>query len=63
MEPVELFARGRTPLTERLMQINYQGACVIAAHQHCGGAGAGKAMSIAKDMPIVQKESRMGETW
>ncbi|MCW1735750.1 hypothetical protein [Anaerorudis cellulosivorans] len=34
MEPVELFARGRTPLTERLMQINYEGACVIAAHQH-----------------------------
>lgn len=34
MEPVELFARGRTPLTERLMQINYEGACVIAAHQY-----------------------------
>jgi len=34
MEPVELFARGHTPLTERLMQINYEGACVIAAHQY-----------------------------
>ena len=34
MEPVELFARGRTPLTDRLMQINYEGVCVIAAHQH-----------------------------
>jgi len=32
-EPVELFARGKTPLTERLKQINYEGACVIAAHQ------------------------------
>ena len=32
-EPVELFARNNTPLTERLKQINYQGACVIAAHQ------------------------------
>jgi hypothetical protein len=41
MEPVELFARGRTPLTERLMQINYQGACVIAAHQHVVAQGLG----------------------
>ena len=32
-EPVELFARGKTPLTDRLKQINYEGACVIAAHQ------------------------------
>ena len=32
MEPVKLLARG-TPLTERLKQINYDGACVIAAHQ------------------------------
>ena len=34
MEPVELFARNSTPLTERLLQINYEGACVVAAHQH-----------------------------
>ena len=34
MEPVELFARNHTPLTETLLQINYEGACVIAAHQH-----------------------------
>lgn len=34
MEPIELFARNRTPLTDRLKQINYEGACVIAAHQH-----------------------------
>jgi hypothetical protein len=33
MEPVKLSARGNTPLTERLKQINYEGACVIAAHQ------------------------------
>jgi hypothetical protein len=32
-EPIELFARGKTPLTARLKQINYAGACVIAAHQ------------------------------
>lgn len=34
MEPIELFARNHTPLTEKLMQINYEGACVIAAHQY-----------------------------
>lgn len=34
MEPVELFARGKAPLSERLLQINYEGACVVAAHQH-----------------------------
>lgn len=34
MEPIELFARQSTPLTEKLLNINYEGACVIAAHQH-----------------------------
>lgn len=33
MEPIELFARGKTPLTEKLKRINYCGACVVAAHQ------------------------------
>lgn len=39
MEPIELFARNHTPLTDRLMQINYEGACVIAAHQHLVAQG------------------------
>ena len=34
MEPIELFARNQTPLSNKLLQINYEGACVIAAHQH-----------------------------
>lgn len=34
MEPVELFARGGVPLSDKLMEINYKGACVVAAHQH-----------------------------
>jgi hypothetical protein len=34
MEPIELFARNHTSLTEKLLKINYEGACVIAAHQH-----------------------------
>jgi hypothetical protein len=34
MEPIELFARNHTPLTETVLRINYEGACVIAAHQY-----------------------------
>jgi len=33
MEPIKLSARKNAPLTERLKQINYDGACVTAAHQ------------------------------
>ncbi|MCD7962966.1 MAG: hypothetical protein LUF90_05315 [Rikenellaceae bacterium] len=33
MEPVELFARGGAPLTDKLLRINYEGACITAAHQ------------------------------
>ena len=33
MEPVKLSTRGNIPLSERLKQINYDGACVTAAHQ------------------------------
>jgi hypothetical protein len=39
MEPIELFARNNTPLTEKLMQINYEGVCVVAAHQHLVAQG------------------------
>ena len=34
MEPVELFARNKTPLSKTLLEINYAGACVLAAHQY-----------------------------
>ncbi|MDR0812166.1 MAG: hypothetical protein LBN23_07875 [Paludibacter sp.] len=39
MEPIELFARGGAPLTETLLEINYKGACVIAAHQYLVSKG------------------------
>jgi len=39
MEPVELFARNGAPLTDKLLQINYDGACVVAAHQHLVAQG------------------------
>ena len=34
MEPVELFARNGTPLSKLLLEINYEGACITAAHQY-----------------------------
>ncbi|MDD4778648.1 MAG: PHP domain-containing protein [Fermentimonas sp.] len=39
MEPVELFARNGVPLTDRLKRINFEGACVVAAHQHVVSQG------------------------
>ena len=39
MEPIRLLARGGVPLTERLREINYEGACVIVAHQHLVAQG------------------------
>lgn len=34
MEPITLTSRSKTLLSKKLQQINYQGACIIAAHQH-----------------------------
>lgn len=34
MEPITLTARGGIELSPKLQQINYQGACVVAAHQY-----------------------------
>ncbi len=39
MEPIELFARHGVPLTDRLKLINYEGACLIAAHQQVVSQG------------------------
>ena len=34
MEPIELFARHSTKLSPLLLDINYEGACITAAHQY-----------------------------
>ena len=34
MEPIELFARKKTELSPMLKEINYHGACIVAAHQY-----------------------------
>jgi hypothetical protein len=39
MEPIVLYARHSKPLNERLRQINFEGACVIAAHQYLVSKG------------------------
>ncbi|MGQ1947652.1 PHP domain-containing protein [Geofilum sp. OHC36d9] len=39
MEPLELFARKKTPLSDLLMEINLRGAAVIAAHQYLTANG------------------------
>ena len=39
MEPIVLCARNSKPLTERLKKINFEGACVIAAHQYLVSQG------------------------
>ena len=33
-QPIEVFAKGGTPLDEDLLRINYEGACILAAHQY-----------------------------
>lgn len=34
MEPITLFARNSTPLSDKLMELNFKGACITAAHQY-----------------------------
>ena len=56
MEPIELFARNRAPLTDRLKQINYEGACLIAAHQYVVAQGL-EGMWI----PMESRQDERGE--
>jgi hypothetical protein len=39
MEPVKVYAPGRTELTPLLKEINYKGACIVAANQYLNGTG------------------------
>jgi len=56
MEPVLLSAKGNTPLTERLKQINYSGACVIAAHQVRVRNGKPGYVDVHGKADITQRE-------
>ncbi|MDR2765119.1 MAG: hypothetical protein LBB90_08830, partial [Tannerella sp.] len=66
MEPIELFARGGVPLTARLKQINYEGTCVVAAHQEFVRGGkqgyvdaAGQADTVHRDEYIRLGDRRI----
>ncbi|MDR2139936.1 MAG: hypothetical protein LBP50_10365 [Tannerella sp.] len=65
MEPVELFARGGVPLTVRLKQINYEGACVVAAHQELVRQGQPGYVDAAGQADITCRDSyiRLGDRW
>jgi hypothetical protein len=57
-EPIELFARGNIPLTNRLKQINYESACVIAAHQermHNGKQGYLAIIETDNDLSLYTR--------
>ncbi|MBB3186944.1 hypothetical protein [Microbacter margulisiae] len=56
MEPLELFARNSAPLTERLLQINYEGACVVAAHQHLVAQGLSGYVDIQGNADRSKRE-------
>jgi predicted metal-dependent phosphoesterase TrpH len=60
-EPIELFARGQTPLTGRLKQINYEGACVIAAHQERIRNGKQGYVDIAGNACATHREEFIRE--
>ncbi|MEI7831316.1 MAG: hypothetical protein WCI31_16170 [Prolixibacteraceae bacterium] len=53
MEPVQLFARKNAELSEVLSRINYQGACIVAAHQYLS-ATEGKGYIDANGVPDVE---------
>jgi hypothetical protein len=57
MEPVELFARGGTPLTDRLKQINYDGACVVAAHQELVRSGKPGYVDAEGTADVARREN------
>jgi len=56
MEPVELFARGGAPLTEQLKQINYKGACIVAAHQELVRSGKPGYVNAEGKADVVHRE-------
>ena len=57
MEPIELFARGGVPLTERLKYINYCGACVVASGMQGYVDSRGKADIDKRDEYIKHGDS------
>ncbi|GAO31179.1 hypothetical protein [Geofilum rubicundum] len=57
MEPIELKARGNTPLSARLMELNLRGACVTAAHQYLVARGEKGYVDIDGTADIASRET------
>jgi hypothetical protein len=60
MEPIELFARKITELTPVLKEINYRGACVVAAHQYLS-ATEGTGYLDQNGKPFIRKREQFVE--
>jgi len=58
MEPIELFARKKTELSPVLKKINYQGACLIAAHQYLN-ATEGQGYLDQNGKPSLEKRDQL----
>ncbi len=54
MEPIALFARKRTELSAIIKEINYHGACIVAAHQYLT-AMEGQGYLDAEGRPFIEK--------
>ena len=54
MEPIELFARKKTELSAIIKEINYKGACIVAAHQYLT-ATEGEGYLDAAGKPYIKK--------
>lgn len=54
MEPVELFARKKTELSAIIKEINYKGACIVAAHQYLT-ATKGTGYLDTEGKPLIDK--------
>lgn len=58
MEPIGLKARKMTPLSPVLEEINYKGACLVAAHQYLV-ATEGQGWLDASGKPFMEKSGEM----
>ena len=57
MEPIELFARKKTTLSSQVKEINYKGACIVAAHQYLV-ATEGKGYLDANGKPDIENRDQ-----
>ncbi len=56
MEPIELFARKKTALSPMLKEINFKGACLVAAHQYLS-ATEGRGYLDLNGKPAIEKRN------